>query len=162
MSDELDGLTGGEFRQKLEDALEENRKLKGLVSTYAAEKTIRDEGLDLVKVEDLSDVPAEDIITKAKELQEQRFAERRSTVIDVLRKTGVPETDVEAQAEAMLKGELQVGAQDQPADADAWSRVLGASQGGTPVPAVNQSELHGSDAIAYGLAQAEARRAATK
>lgn len=157
MSDELDGLDGGGLRKKLEETLKRNRELEGLVSTYAAENTIRSESLDLVKPEDLSGVPPEEIVSKAKELQEQRFAERRSTVIDVLRKTGISEVDLEAQADAMLQGDLQVAAQEQ-VDSEAWSRVLGVSQGGAPAPLVNQQELHGSDAIAYGLAQAEARR----
>jgi len=158
MSDEtLENLDGGTLRRKLEEALEKNRQLEGLVTGYAAENTIRSEGFDLVKAEDLTGVPPDEIASKAKELQEQRYAERRSTVIDVLRGTGVAEGDLETQADAMLQGQLQVGASAE-VDTQAWSNALSMSQGGAPVPIVNQAELHGSDAIAYALAQNEARR----
>jgi hypothetical protein len=156
---EFDDLSGGELRKRLEDALGENRELKGLVSGYAAGEAIRAEGFDLVKPEDLVDVPPGEINAKAKEIQESRFAERRSTVIDVLRNTGVAEADLEGQADAMLQGQMQTAAQGQSADTAAWSRALGMSQGGAPAPQTNQAELHGNDAIAYGLTQNEARRA---
>jgi len=157
---ELDNLSGGELRKKLEDALQENGELKGLVSTYAATETIRSEGFNLVKAEDLVGVPPGEIAAKAKEIQESRFADRRSTVIDVLRNTGVPESDLETQADAMLQGQAQVGTAPVATEQDsaAWGRALGMSQGGQPSPMVNQADLHGSDAIAYGLQQSDARR----
>lgn len=112
VDEELDQLDGKGLRSKLEAALAENRELKKKVATSEAQEILRSNGYDLVKPEDLSEVPLEEMATKAKELQEQRLAERRTIVEDLLKARGYSGEELKAEVEAWMNPE---GSESEPA-----------------------------------------------
>lgn len=151
MSDESNPL-----RPKLEEAIETNKALTEQLAAATASNVIRDQGLDLVKTEDLAGIAIEEIPDRAKALQQERFDTQRDLLKDVLRRNGTPESDLDSTAEAMLKGEASTSGTSVD---DGWQRLGGLQGAGAPTPAVDLSTLHGNDALTFGLEQAERRRA---
>lgn len=151
--------TPQDLRTRLEAQIEAN---KGLTSALAAERTARvlaSGTYALVKPEDLTGVPVDEIEAKVAALQAERHETQLGLIKDVLRRNGVPDDQLDQQATDMLAG---TAAQVAPAPVSSgWGTALSAAQGGEPAPLVDASKLHGSDAIAAGLAALEQKRTRT-
>jgi len=104
--DEIDELEksggGGALRQKLEEAIAENRSLRRENSTLKAGTLLQDKGFDLVKPEDLADVAEKDLEVKAEELQKQRSEEQRDLVRSLLSRQGFEGDELEAAVDGMI------------------------------------------------------------
>lgn len=141
-----DKATGSQLRQKLEEALRENRQLRDLAVTTTAERVITQTGLSLVKPEDLAGVPLADIEDKAKQLQAERETQAQELIRAQLSAKGLAAEDVEAQL-AVVFGE----AQPDP-EAEAWSRARSASAiAGTRAAAVNPDMLSPREKLRLGV-----------
>ena len=147
--------TGGQLRQKLEETIEVNKQLTSQLVAERASNVIRDGGFDLVKADDLVGVAIEEIADKAKSLQEERYQQQRNLLVDVLRKNGTPDDELDSTADAMLAGQQS---KPQQSAVDEGFGLLGNLPSGTPTPQVDISQLHGDDALRYGLEQAERAR----
>lgn len=102
---DLDKADGGTLRKKLEEAIAENRKLAQRVATGEAKELISSKGYNLVKPEDLADVPLDQIEVKAKELHEQRLESRKETIREVLAdRHGLEGAELDAAVEDFLGG----------------------------------------------------------
>lgn len=104
--DEIEKEQGGKgLRAILEEALAENRNLTQENTSFRASKVLEENGLDLVKPEDLAGVAADEMETKAQELQEQRQQERLETVKAVLADKGLEGDDLDAAVQNLLDRE---------------------------------------------------------
>ncbi|HEX7099350.1 MAG TPA: hypothetical protein VF377_08905 [Acidimicrobiia bacterium] len=123
-------LDGSTLRAKLEEALAENRSLKKELATSRAKEILGSNGFSLVKPEDLAGVKLEEMEAKAKELQEQRLAERRAIVEDLLKAKGFEGDELKAEVEAWLSGGS--GSREEPKDGGtedgSWSTGLTGGQ----------------------------------
>lgn len=153
--DEVEKREGGKgLRRKLEEALKENRQLRGVAVSAEAAKVIGEKKLSLVKAEDLSGVELDQLEAKAVELQEQRIAERTEVIKGVFASKGLDGEDLDTAVEDFLGGSGEAAQEDSP-----WSAVHEASAAdGKPAPAVDPSKLHGVQAIEFALAQQERKR----
>ena len=148
---------GSDLRSQLEATLETNKALTAQLAAATASNVIRDQGLSLVKPEDLNDVAVDEIETVAKQLQEQRYDQQKDLVKDVLKRNGVSDSDLDTQAEAWMKGESQAATGASTNVTTGFDR-LATINGGSPAPQVDTSQLHGNDALTFGLEQLERQR----
>lgn len=145
--DELEEKEGGSgLRRKLEETLAQNRKLTAEYASLAAKELIRENGWSLVKPEDLAGVSPEELATKAEELQVERLEQRRSVARDMLAQRGLEGRELEAAVDEFLAPPEKKPAQD-----SGWDDVIRIGRGGAPVPATDESKLHGRQAIAHAL-----------
>lgn len=139
--------SGSALRSKLESALAEKASMAAQLAELKAKDVIREQGLALVKVDDLKGLKADEIEAKAAALQEERAALQRELVKDALQKQGLEGDVLEERLTAFLAGDSGTGAQ-------APAAVEGISQlsrvGGNPV-ATPPSQLRGIDAIQAAL-----------
>jgi hypothetical protein len=130
--------SGSEFRQKFESTQAENAALRGALAEKLG-----------VSADDLKGVPADQVVAKAAELQEQRRAQREQVLRESLEERGLSGDDLET-ALAALKG---TGAPApapaaQPAPSPfASTGSLGGSPVGTPAPTFTR----GVDRIRHAL-----------
>lgn len=153
--DEIEKTQGGKgLRRKLEEALKENQKLQSVAAAAEAEKVIGTHGYDLITAEDLKGVGLGEIEAKAAELQEQKQTERLETVKSIFAAKGYEGEDLDQAVEDFI------GDQSQPASDGSKFRNVheSAAADGKPAPAVDVSKLHGVEAIAHALGQAEKKR----
>ena len=88
-------LTGGQLRQKLEDALKSNRELAAKVHTYTVKDTLAAGGFQLVRPEDLNGVPLERVEERAKEIETTRQTEQQELLRKALVSRGFDEATIE-------------------------------------------------------------------
>lgn len=153
MSNEPDGheddeQTGSALRNKLESTLQENKTLAAQLGELKAKDVLREQGLDLVKVDDLKDIPVDEIETRAQSLQEERSAAQRDLVKTALQRQGVKDDELEDAVTAFLSGKAEAGkVPDNVDQLHDLSRISG-----TPVT-TPPSQLHGFDAIQTALSK---------
>lgn len=136
---------GKGLRRILEEALADNRKAWETASTLQAQMVVASNGLSLVKPEELTGVPVEEIEQKARELHGQRQAEQENLARDLLARKGLEGDDLERALKDLLN---PAGAES----SDAARRAAAArSVAGASVPARESEGLHGVAAIAAGL-----------
>lgn len=154
-NDEDEQPTGSALRQKLEEALGQNKALASELAKLKARDVITTRGLDLVEPDDLAGVSVDQLEERAQALQEQRLGVVRRYMERQFRSSGLDGEDLDAAVEAALKGDGPGVAEggDDPEIVERFSRVreLG-SVGGRPAPVQNLDKLHGFDAIEAALA----------
>jgi len=121
------GESGSGLRGQLEAQIQTNKELTSKLTAREAEAAIRDGGLDLVKVEDLTDIPLDEISGRASALQERRLADTRSVLVT---RVGEEEADRILAAESSEGTTSQVSSADE--DAIRRTRQVGATQGAPP------------------------------
>jgi len=134
--------SGSELRKKLEQALKGNVALTEQLAQFQAEKLVQEKGLTLVKPDDLKGVELGKLEERATALQ----AERQQLQADLLR---------DAFARQGYEGdalERMVGSTESPAAALATARSMGRLDG-TPVPAVDPSNLDPIGKMEYALSR---------
>jgi phosphopantothenoylcysteine synthetase/decarboxylase len=153
--DDLSQLSGGALREKLEEAIKQNRELQTEVTSHRAKDVLEAKGYDLVKPEDLSGVSADKLEARAKEIQAEREALQTELLTKALEKQGFAGKELdEILAEAVGQREAATPT------AQAISRARSLGTGGDPVPEVNAEKLHGFDAVRAGLENPKRRRTA--
>jgi hypothetical protein len=148
-SEELDRVEreeGGKgLRQRLEDALRENRTISQELAQRRSREVISEQGLSLVKPEDLEGLSADELEEKAQAIQLERSEAQVQLARDVFAKKGLDGDELDAAVREFLSVEEGI-------DDDPYQRVRQVTQaGGQVVPAVNEQKLHGIDAIKAGL-----------
>lgn len=131
--------SGTEFRQKFETALSENSQLRNALAEKLG-----------VSADDLKGVPADQMVTKAAEIAEQRKLQEEQMLQRALEARGLSGADLEA-ALAQLK---PAGEAPAPASSPAPARSPFASTGslgGSPVGSQPTDGLFGVDRIAAAL-----------
>lgn len=131
--------SGAEFRQKFEATQAENATLRGALAEVHAEKF----GLT---AEDLKEVPADQMATKAAEIAQQREEQRQTVLKEALEARGVTGDDLDA-ALASLKPEKTTGGGEQAPRPFTSTGSLG----GTPPGQPETEGLFGVDRIRAGL-----------
>ena len=144
--DEFSGLSAGDLRSKLEQALKRNRELEADVAAFNASRVISDKGFSLVKPEDLAGVPVAELEAKAAAIQAQRQDEQRGLLKDVLQKRGYEGDDLESALTALLGDSKPESQTTVPPGVDVARSVAGVESVAPPgeKPA---SDLHDLDAL---------------
>lgn len=147
--DEIEEREGGKgLRRKLEETLTKLAKVNTEITTYRAEKIVREKGLNLVKAEELSGIPEGELVTRAEKLQTERLAERKQIAREMLEKRGLSGDELESELDSFLE---PAGV----AVTDAFEGVndVGRIQGDFS-PTIDPGKLHGVAAIEYALEKA--------
>jgi hypothetical protein len=147
--DELERTQGGRgLRHKLEETLSEVSGLKGELATYKAAELLKGEGLSLVKPEDLAGVTdPKQMKAKAEAIQKDRIEAQRILAKDLFAKQGLEGDELETAVETLF-----ASPSGQSVDKDSFNRLTQTVKAtGSPTPATNLNDLHGTDAIVYGL-----------
>jgi hypothetical protein len=131
--------SGKEFREKFEATVAENATLRA----QFAEKLG-------VSAEDLKGVPADQLVAKATELQEQRKAQREQVLRESLEERGLKGDDLEAALAALKGGTAAAGATPEAKPAPSPFASTG-SLGGGPPGSLPNDNVFGVDRIRLGL-----------
>jgi len=115
--------TGGELRAKLEAALKDLNTLKASNASLTAEKVIRDSGLTYVTAADLSEIPTDEMVAKATELEASKAAQAEELAAKFLAAKGVTLDQIDGAA-----------AGQKPAETATRVASLGSLQGTRPKP----------------------------
>ncbi len=138
--------SGSSLRQKLEETLEENRRITTELSGLKASSLIEEHGYGLVKLEDLDGVALDEMADTALKLQEERQVQQVDLARDMLARRGLDGADLDKAVEDFL---APAGTNVSSA---AHGRVKATSAiGGTAAPLRDTSTLVGLDAIEAGL-----------
>lgn len=100
MSDGDDPETGGQLRQKLEEALQANKALAERLAGHEAKAVIEAKGYRLVTAEDLKGVDLDSIAAKAEELE----GAKRADLGRLFQAKGVPVDEVPQAIDEFLAG----------------------------------------------------------
>lgn len=143
--DEVEQREGGKgLRRILEDAIAETREVRKENVRLRSRDVIQEQGLSLVKPEDLEGVSSDELVERAQAVQEERLSAQKDLARDVFARKGLEGEELDKAVEEFI-------AAPEGAD-DAYQRVRSvASAGGTVVPVVDSTKLHGIDAIKAGL-----------
>lgn len=146
--DELESSEGGKgLRAKLEEVLEQNRKLETANQDLAARNVLADPKFSLVKPEDLVGVPLDKIGERAEQFQAERSTLQNDLLRSALEARGFQGEELE---DMVLKATGQSAAEVETARAVNRARSLGTVDS-TTVPLTDNSKLHGKDAIHAAL-----------
>ncbi len=142
--DELANASGSVLRQKLEQALKENRTLKGDVASLRAERLISEKGLSLIKPEDLQGVDPDELEVKALALHKEREDQQLDGIRTVFRRKGLDGDDLEKAVADFVGPEAEHD--------EALGRIRSTSSlAGAPVKLVNPENLHGEDLLKFAF-----------
>lgn len=152
--------SGSKLREKLEETLSTNKELMKELAFYKAKDVINAKGFNLVKPEDLEGVALDKLEERAEALQAERQDLQKSLVQDIFKKQGLEGEELEAAVQAFIGGEVTPPTGESTEAAETVERVR-SLQGIDSLPAATTppSQLHGIQAIEYGLAQGKRRKA---
>lgn len=142
----------GDLRAKLEEALREKNQLAEENHSFKVGALLQEKNFDLVKAEDLKGVPLGEAEAKATAIQQERVNLQQELVSQFLKKSGVDETQIKEFVEGLHRSNESVSEAAQATDR---ARQLGRMDA-TPLPpmgTIDQSQVHGLDAIRAGLAK---------
>ena len=150
MADDFDSEdekeSGGSLRKKLEAALEENRALKGEVTSFKAHQLIQEKGFKHLTVDDLKGVDLSELETKAAELEAQKEQQAAVTLRRVLEGKGLKDSELDQALQALLSEEDPAGA--------ALDRIRQVSKvNGTPPAKVEEEGLFGPSRLRAAYAK---------
>ena len=91
--------SGSSLRQKLEETLEENRRITTELSGLKASSLIEEHGYGLVKLEDLDGVALDEMADTALKLQEERQVQQVDLARDMLARRGLDGADLDKAVE---------------------------------------------------------------
>lgn len=137
--------SGGQLREKLEQALKDNASLRTEVLGYKASQLIAEKGYKHVTPEDLQGVDLDGIEAKAAEVEQSKAELEAQVLKRVLGDKFGDGVDVDAAINSLISGEGDGAALDR-------IRSVGKLQG-EPVSrgAVDVSQLHGQELLRYAF-----------
>lgn len=138
--DESAETSGKEFREKFEATMAENATLRASIAEKLG-----------VSAEDLKGVPADQIITKAAEITEQRKAQRQQVLRESLEERGLSGEDLEAALAQLTGGKGNTPAPTPEAKPARTPFASTGSLGGGPPGSLPNQNLFGADRIAAAL-----------
>lgn len=146
--DEIEEKQGGKgLRRKLEETLTKLATVNQEVATYRAEKMVREQGLTLVKADELVGVPEGEMKARAEALQKERQAQRTQIAREMLEARGLSGDELEAELESFLAPSA--------GPTDAFESVNDAAKiQGDYSPTIDPGKLHGVAAIEFALEKA--------
>lgn len=144
-----ENLSGSQLRQKLEQALAQNKELREKVAVADASALISKLELKHVSAKDLIGVSSKELESKAKEFDAQKKAEKDEFLKAALVERGLDGDQLDAALAALIDPVGQVIAEQNSRQADL------ARAGGTPLPRRDVEGLSGAALITAGL---EAKR----
>lgn len=147
MDEPFEGESGGQLRQKLEEALAAKAAMEAQVFTLSAEKVIGATGLKHVKPEDLVGVPLAELEVKAQEVEATKAAAAEALLKEAVKARGVSDDQID-----QVLSQLLGAAEKSPASA-AHDRLnqLGHIQG-KPLGSIPDPVEPGLDRIKAGVA----------
>ncbi len=138
--------SGSSLRRKLEETLNENRALATELSGLKAKELIAEQGLGLVKPDDLVGVDLSEMADRASQLQQERATQQADLARDMLARRGLEGDELDQAVTDFLTPP------EAPRDTAAHSRAREvAAIGGSAAPIRDTSNLMGLDAIEHAL-----------
>ena len=144
-----EAATGGQLRQQLEQALNENKKLSKELRVERTQRVLGTGQFTLVSESDLSDVELDEVEKRAAQLQEDRSKQKDDLLRTALKDRGLDDEAIEA---FIANGSEST---EEQSAAEVIGRMRNSKNlDGTPVSKV-RPELEGLDAITYALTEQE-------
>jgi hypothetical protein len=124
-----EAATGGQLRQQLEQALNENKKLSKELRTERVQRVLGTGKFALISEQDLSDVELDEVEKRAAQLQEDRSKQKDELLRTALKDRGLDDEAIEA---FIADGKASTEESDA-AEAIGRIRTTGRNLDGTPV-----------------------------